>query len=254
MYTKKFLYKNQYEASFNSNSSSLELQLEKILLRIPKGEIVFNNTTVKYDTIDESILKEIYSLLKEGVDLTKLLPNKNYSILQNLISKNNALALYYLLILSGYNSRDINYQYQDKITLLMIACILNNITIVQILLFNNICDVNLLNNHQQTALDIVTNPTLKQLLIKYGAKTSEELKTIIVTQPKPQVVTQPKYNTCSICLENKDYTIENGPSRIAVVNPCNHTFHFGCITNAKKHNNLCPLCKRDMINVNILYN
>ena len=135
MYTKKFLYKNQYEASFNSNSSSLELQLEKILLRIPKGEIVFNNTTVKYDTIDESILKEIYSLLKEGVDLTKLLPNKNYSILQNLISKNNALALYYLLILSGYNSRDINYQYQDKITLLMIACILNNITIVQILLF-----------------------------------------------------------------------------------------------------------------------
>jgi hypothetical protein len=233
----KYVYKMQYGSGTNSN---LELNLKQLLERIPRGSITINDTTVTYDKISESIEDEIDSLLRKGVDLNKTIPNERFSILQWLVMTNNRLILYILLKLSGYNPQNLNYQYEpDNKTLLMMACITNNISITQILLFNNRCDVNLLNNSKQSALDIATDPTLKQLLIKYGAKL-------------PVVYNSPG-EKCAICEDVKDNTVKTGINRVAKITPCGHTFHFGCIIEARKHSNLCPLCRGHIDSIEVFY-
>lgn len=224
----KYINKIQYGSS--ASSSSLELELKNILDRIPRGSITINDKTVTYDKIDESILEKIDFLLRKGVDLNKMIPNENFSILQWLVMSNNRLILYYLLKLSDYNPINLNHQYEPyNNTLLMMACITNNIGIAQILLFNYRCDVNLLNKSKQSALDIATDPILKQLLIKFGAK--------------PPVVYNSPGENCAICEDVKDNTVKTGLNRIAKVTLCGHTFHLGCIVEARKHSDKCPLCR-----------
>jgi len=224
----KYIDKLQYGGA--STESNLEVDLKTLLERIPRGSITINDKTVTYDKIDQSIELEIDSLLRKGVDLNKIIPDERFSILQWLIITNSGLKLYYLLNLSGYNPKNLNYQYEpDGKTLLMMACITNNIGITQILLFNNRCDVNQLNNSKQSALDIATDPTLKQLLIKYGAK--------------PPVIYNSPGEKCAICEDVKDNTVKTGINRVAKISPCGHTFHLGCIVEARKHSNKCPLCR-----------
>lgn len=231
----KYVYKMQYGSGINS---SLELNLKEILERIPRGSITINDTTVTYDKISESIEDEINSLLRKGVDLNKTIANERFSILQWLVMTNNRLILYILLKLSGYNPQNLNYQYEpDNKTLLMMACITNNIGIAQILLFNNRCDVNLLNNHKESAIDIATDPTLKELLIKYGAK--------------PPVVYNSPGENCVICQGEKDNKIKTGSNMIVKVIKCGHTFHLGCITEARKHSNRCPICREFISDVEV---
>jgi hypothetical protein len=202
----------QYGSSINNSS------LIKVLERIPQGSITINDKIITYDKIDQSIEFEINSLLRKNVDLS--------SILKWLVITNNGFKLYILLKLSGYNPKNLNYQYKSDNgnTLLMMSCISNNINIAHILLFNHICDINLLNNNNKSAIDIATDPILKQLLINYGAKIP--------------VVYNSSGEICAIC-----HKVKTGSNRVAKVTLCGHTFHLGCIVEARKYSNLCPLCR-----------